>query len=52
VLNPRVIKSLHPDFVQLAIEAVKLWKFEAVQGDGVPIKAKVAIPLRFSMAGE
>ena len=45
-----VAKSSNPAFDDAAVAAVKKWKFKPAQKDGVPVKMKVTIPIRFSIA--
>jgi len=49
VISCKVSKSTRDDFNAPAIEAVQKWKFKPAQKDGVPVKMKVTIPIRFSI---
>ena len=49
IMDCTVSKSTHPEFERPAIEAVKNWKFKPAKKDGVPVKVRVTIPLRFNI---
>jgi len=51
VVSATVVKSSHKDFEEPAIEAVKTWKFRPGKKDGVPVKVRVTVPLRFKFEG-
>jgi protein TonB len=44
-----ISKSSHPDFEAPALEAVRAWKFKPAKKDGVPVKVRVTLPLRFNV---
>jgi protein TonB len=47
--NASVSKSSHPDFEKPALEAVRNWKFKPAKKDGVAVKVRVTVPLRFNL---
>jgi protein TonB len=49
VVSANVAKSSHPDFGAPAVDAVKKWKFKPAKKDGVPVKMRVTIPIRFNL---
>lgn len=49
VISATVAKSSHSDFEDSAVAAVKKWKFKPAQKDGVPVKMKVTVPIRFNL---
>ncbi len=49
VASCTVAKSSHADFEGPAMDAVKKWKFKPAQKDGVPVKVKLTVPLRFNL---
>lgn len=49
VISATVAKSSQADFEAAAVEAVKKWKFKPAQKDGVPVKMKVTVPIRFNL---
>lgn len=49
VASCTVAKSTHADFEAPALEAIKKWKFKPAQKDGVPVKMKLTVPLRFNL---
>ncbi|MFT3868562.1 MAG: energy transducer TonB [Nibricoccus sp.] len=49
VVSTTVAKSSQPEFETPAMEAVKKWKFKPAQKDGVPVKMKVTVPIRFNL---
>jgi len=48
----RVLKSLHPDFDQKAIEAVQRWKFRPSLRDGNPIPRAATVQVNFAILDE
>jgi protein TonB len=50
VTSATVAKSSNSGFDEAAMDAVKKWKFKPAQKDGVPVKMKVTIPIRFSIS--
>jgi protein TonB len=49
VTSCSVSKSSNPDFDEAALAAVKKWKFKPAQKEGVAVKMKVTIPIRFAI---
>lgn len=49
VVTATVAKSSQAEFEYSAVEAVKKWKFKPAQKDGVPVKMKVTVPIRFNL---
>jgi protein TonB len=49
VENATVAKSSNPGFEAPAIAAMKKWTFKPGKKDGVPVKVRVTIPLRFDL---
>ncbi len=49
VASCTVTKSSHADFEGPALDAIKKWKFKPAQKDGVPVKMKLTVPLRFNL---
>jgi protein TonB len=49
VTSCSVTKSSNAEFEEAAMAAVKRWKFKPAQKDGVPVKMKVTIPIRFNI---
>lgn len=49
VMSTTVAKSSQSEFEAPALDAVKKWKFKPAQKDGVPVKMKVTIPIRFNL---
>jgi protein TonB len=49
VASAVVAKSTNPEFEAPALAAVKKWKFKPGKKDGVPVKVRVTIPLRFDL---
>jgi protein TonB len=49
VNSATVAKSSQSDFEAPALAAVKKWKFKPAQKDGVPVKMRVTIPIRFNL---
>jgi len=49
VTSCSVTKSSNAEFEAAAMAAVKRWKFKPAQKDGVPVKMKVTIPIRFNV---
>lgn len=49
VVSAAAVKSSHVEFESPALEAVKKWKFKPAQKDGVPVKMKVTVPIRFDL---
>jgi len=49
VASCTVAKSSHTDFEGPAMDAVKKWKFKPAQKDGVPVKMKLTVPIRFNL---
>lgn len=49
VMSTAVAKSSQAEFEAPALDAVKKWKFKPAQKDGVPVKMKVTIPIRFNL---
>jgi protein TonB len=49
VISAKVAKSTHAEFEAAALEAVKKWTFKPGKKDGVAVKTKVTIPLRFNL---
>ena len=49
VTDPKVQKSSNHEFEQPALDAIVKWKFKPGLKDGVPIKMKLSIPLKFSV---
>jgi len=49
VMSTTVAKSSQPEFEAPALNAVKKWKFKPAQKDGVPVKMKVTVPIRFNL---
>jgi periplasmic protein TonB len=49
VISTAVAKSSQSEFETPALEAVKRWKFKPAQKDGVPVKMKVTVPIRFNL---
>lgn len=52
ITSAQVLKSSNPDFDASALAAVKKWTFKPGKKDGVAVKTKVTIPLRFDLADE
>lgn len=49
VISAKVAKSSNPAFEPPALDAVKKWKFKPARKDGVAVKIRVTIPLRFDL---
>jgi protein TonB len=49
VISCTVAKSSHSEFEAPAVTAVKKWKFKPAQKDGVPVKIKLTVPIRFNL---
>ena len=49
IISSTVAKASNPDFERPALEAVKNWKFKPAKKDGVPVKVRVTVPLRFNV---
>ena len=49
VFSAQVIKSSNPDFDAPALAAVKKWTFKPGKKEGVAVKTKVTVPLRFDL---
>ncbi len=49
IVASSIAKASNPDFEKPALEAVKNWKFKPAKKDGVPVKVRVTIPLRFNV---
>ena len=49
VLNPIMVESSNPRFNQSALDAIVQWKFKPGIKDGVPVRAKVAIPFAYTL---
>lgn len=52
VASAQVVKSSNPDFDAPALAAVKKWTFKPGKKDGVAVKTKVTVPLRFDLEDE
>ncbi|TVR54093.1 MAG: energy transducer TonB [Puniceicoccaceae bacterium] len=48
VIDSRINRSNQPEFDQLAVDAVRQWRFQPGKKDGQPVKVRVIIPLRFN----
>jgi protein TonB len=49
VTSARVAKSSQPVFEAPALAAIKKWTFKPAKKDGVAVKVRVTIPLRFEL---
>jgi len=49
VENPSVIRSNNPNFEQPAIDAILQWKFKPGIKDGMPMNARMQIPISFNL---
>jgi len=49
VISATVAKSSQAEFESSAVDAVKKWKFKPAQKDGLPVKMKVTVPIRFNL---
>ena len=49
VVSCTVAKSSRAEFEEPAVTAVKKWKFKPAQKDGVPVKIKLTVPIRFNL---
>lgn len=49
VVSATVAKTTDAGFNEAAMAAVKKWKFKPAQKDGVAVKIKVTVPIRFSL---
>ena len=49
VTSCSVTKSSNVEFEAAALAAVRRWKFKPAQKDGVPVKMRVTIPIRFNI---
>lgn len=47
VVDPRVEKASHPAFQKPALDAIKLWRFEAAVKSGQRVACKMRVPIRF-----
>lgn len=50
VVDPRVERATDPAFERPALEAVRQWRFEPAVRGGQKVKAKMHVPLRFSVS--
>jgi protein TonB len=48
VVDPVVKKSTRPDFEQPAIDAIAKWKFKPGKKDGLAVKVRVVLSLKFN----
>ncbi len=51
VQNSAVEKSSNPEFERPALEAVRKWRFKPARRDGVAVKIKIQLPIRFNLGG-
>jgi periplasmic protein TonB len=49
VLNPRVLRSSHPEFEAPTLAAVSRWRFEPGTRNALPVKFMMRLPLTFSL---
>lgn len=52
VISATIAKSSRRDFEASALEAIKKWTFKPAKKDGVAVKVRVTIPLRFDLEDE
>jgi TonB family protein len=51
VLNPKIIKSTHPEFEAPAVEALLKWKFTPGVKNGRAVNTRMQVPIWFQLAG-
>lgn len=49
IIGSSIAKSSNPEFEKPALDAVKNWKFKPAKKDGVAVKVRVTVPLRFNV---
>ena len=49
VATAKVAKSSNAEFEASALAAIKKWTFKPAKKDGVPVKVKVTVPIRFDL---
>lgn len=49
VVDAEVTKSGNPELTRQALAAIKKWKYKPAEKDGQPIRARVSIPIQFSL---
>jgi periplasmic protein TonB len=47
VIDPRVEKASHPAFQKPALDAIRLWRFEAAVKGGQRVACRMRVPIRF-----
>jgi protein TonB len=50
VVDVKIQKTAHEQLSAVAEEAVRRWKFKPAQKDGMPIRCKFTVPLKFTAA--
>lgn len=51
VENPVVEKASEPAFGEAAIQALSAWQFAPGTKDGVPVRCRLILPLKFAISG-
>jgi protein TonB len=45
----RVVESAHPDFNATASQAVARWRFQPAEKNGLPVRSRIVVPVRFQL---
>jgi len=49
VINPRVVRSSHPDFEGPTLAAVSRWRFEPGMKNGKRVRFRMSVPVKFNL---